>query len=338
MNLTDACDELGVRWPAAHADVRAAYLKLLRIRKPDRDPAGFRRLRDAYELLLPLAPAEGAPAMPIDAPPASFSPAAHAAADHERTKSEPAHAERASLPSDAAHEDASGPEVPTAVDTATPDPELAAHFALFARLERHDHERTMALIKLFGSAASAPERPVPPVEVALDWVLELYAKLETENAARLLRATRQWMASAGTEREVLQHGLGRLWLAVREIDAVHAEIPPKLLPALARHYRIDNRSLTALDKVRTFAIGYESDARRLRAVLHGRTKLLASDFVALLDSQLAPAASAPKSSGFRPYWFILVAAMGLLRMCSTMTRDDAPRFPASSSGYSSPSR
>jgi hypothetical protein len=43
--------ELGLEYPSTPAAVRAAYLKLLKTRKPDQDPDGFRRLRSAYELL-----------------------------------------------------------------------------------------------------------------------------------------------------------------------------------------------------------------------------------------------------------------------------------------------
>ncbi len=43
---------MGLDGGATAQAVRAAYLSLLRVRKPDRDLAGFQRLREAYELLL----------------------------------------------------------------------------------------------------------------------------------------------------------------------------------------------------------------------------------------------------------------------------------------------
>jgi curved DNA-binding protein CbpA len=42
---------LGVDETADDEAVRAAYLTALRASPPDRDPAGFRRIRDAYEAL-----------------------------------------------------------------------------------------------------------------------------------------------------------------------------------------------------------------------------------------------------------------------------------------------
>ncbi len=49
MTFAEALGELGLTSGAAPEAIRAAYLKLLRVRKPDRDPEGFRRLREAYE-------------------------------------------------------------------------------------------------------------------------------------------------------------------------------------------------------------------------------------------------------------------------------------------------
>jgi DnaJ-class molecular chaperone len=40
---------LGIDEAASDADVRAAYLAAVRRSPPDRDPEGFRRIREAYE-------------------------------------------------------------------------------------------------------------------------------------------------------------------------------------------------------------------------------------------------------------------------------------------------
>jgi hypothetical protein len=50
VTLTDAWKELGVD-PGADAEtVRRAYLRLIKTRKPESDPAGFQRAREAYEI------------------------------------------------------------------------------------------------------------------------------------------------------------------------------------------------------------------------------------------------------------------------------------------------
>lgn len=49
MTLEEALKELGLERIDRAEEVRAAYLRLLRHRKPEQNPEGFRRLREAYE-------------------------------------------------------------------------------------------------------------------------------------------------------------------------------------------------------------------------------------------------------------------------------------------------
>lgn len=51
MTTDEARSVLGVSTGASEADVRRAYTRLVKQHKPDRDPEGFRRVREAYELL-----------------------------------------------------------------------------------------------------------------------------------------------------------------------------------------------------------------------------------------------------------------------------------------------
>lgn len=50
-DIEGALKELGLGIPTSLDDIRAAYLRLLKVRKPDSDPEGFMRLRAAYERL-----------------------------------------------------------------------------------------------------------------------------------------------------------------------------------------------------------------------------------------------------------------------------------------------
>jgi len=52
MTLDEAHRELGVERGASPDEVRRAYLRLVKTRKPEADPVGFRRLREAYERAL----------------------------------------------------------------------------------------------------------------------------------------------------------------------------------------------------------------------------------------------------------------------------------------------
>jgi len=50
VTLDEALRELGVGVDATSDQARRAYLRLLKTRKPEVDPQGFKRLREAYEL------------------------------------------------------------------------------------------------------------------------------------------------------------------------------------------------------------------------------------------------------------------------------------------------
>ena len=51
MTRDEALRELGIDASATPEEARRAYLRGIKTRKPETDPEGFRRLREAYELL-----------------------------------------------------------------------------------------------------------------------------------------------------------------------------------------------------------------------------------------------------------------------------------------------
>ena len=51
MTFDEAFQEIGVVPGSSQEEIRRAYLRLVKARKPEVDPEGFRRLREAYELL-----------------------------------------------------------------------------------------------------------------------------------------------------------------------------------------------------------------------------------------------------------------------------------------------
>ncbi|MCP3103210.1 J domain-containing protein [Myxococcus sp. K15C18031901] len=92
MTLEEARSELGVSPDAAPDLVRRSYLRLLKTRKPEVDPAGFARLRAAYEVLEAAKNGVAPPrTQPAPAPPRDEQPATSAAAPppEETVPSEP---------------------------------------------------------------------------------------------------------------------------------------------------------------------------------------------------------------------------------------------------------
>ena len=76
MTLAEAFEVLGLPEDADAKAIKRAYHKLLKRFKPDRDPQGFRRLRDAFEVASALA----SPVEIDEGPRAATDPARHAAA------------------------------------------------------------------------------------------------------------------------------------------------------------------------------------------------------------------------------------------------------------------
>jgi len=73
MTLDEALQELGIERSASPEEARRAYLRGVKTRKPESDPEGFRRLREAYELVSgalrsPASDAAPAEVQPEDGP------------------------------------------------------------------------------------------------------------------------------------------------------------------------------------------------------------------------------------------------------------------------------
>lgn len=51
MTYDEAFQEIGVAPGSSQEEIRRAYLRLIKIRKPESDPEGFRLVREAFELL-----------------------------------------------------------------------------------------------------------------------------------------------------------------------------------------------------------------------------------------------------------------------------------------------
>jgi hypothetical protein len=161
MTGEEALGILGLTQPDAAA-IRAAYLRLIRMHKPDTDPEGFRQVRSAYELLTrPSVVGKGQPRFTFRAdlmrpppPPSSTSPASDLAPRRKKERPEESLAGR--LRSIGATNGASAAEVdwrirklpPPSPDEASPELTLRALHGALGRLLAAGHRS--AALRLLG--------------------------------------------------------------------------------------------------------------------------------------------------------------------------------------------
>lgn len=88
MTYDEALREIGVAPGSSQEEIRRAYLRLVKTRKPETDPEGFRLLREAFELLRHLP--EASPEIRLHPRSAEKRPARQQAEPEEEVAAEPA--------------------------------------------------------------------------------------------------------------------------------------------------------------------------------------------------------------------------------------------------------
>lgn len=200
MTLDEALRELGIDRSAMPEQARRAYLRGIKAHKPENDPQGFRRLREAYELVSE-ALAEPWPEPDEEGPP---EPPALDAEDRARLD-----------------------------DIQDPD-DLA--FRAQVHLER---SRLQEAAEVLGKALdrlqelSGSEYRPPPVWLPRG-ILALEAAGETTRARALYRRLRSWLATHG-DAELLSLWKGEdVWRMLQELERLDTSFPPELRRAAAR--------------------------------------------------------------------------------------------------------
>jgi hypothetical protein len=264
MDLESALSELGVPRGSSFQDVRRAYLRLLKTRKPEADPDGFLRLRAAFEAVQSLLGSPGA------APPGP--PAGSAAARHWR---EAPPAAPVPLPGAVPQEDAAPPE-----DAAPLDGEETAAQGFQALLRRmataSDDELASAsgavsppVVLSAASAWLARGRPIEagrclrrlfaacpthliPVGLVLATIVSLEEAGAVDEGVDFLRSADGCLTSSFREATAGGLDLGPVWLVLRELVAIDGEFPVELRSAIARAIR-DGSLAAAEERLRLFA-------------------------------------------------------------------------------------
>ncbi len=293
VTLDEAIAELRIDWGTSPDQARRAYLRLLKERKPEVDPDGFQRLREAYELLRSaLGWRQGAGrrvseplfvAIPVRAP---ESEPARQDTERQTTALEPTGPQTtAGRPTElrdeqpVLHETAADPPpvvVPPAAipvlpkPASPPDPDIARLNEVGRLLFTKHRQRAASLLaEHYEAAVARPGIAVPPPAETLDLLLRAHEKGWLPVAARLERAFALWLDAVGAEVRVLGVKAPQ-WAIARELGALPSELSPEVRSVMARAARTGELD-QAMISLRQIGARDRSEAKKNAKIL-GRDK------------------------------------------------------------------
>lgn len=335
MTLDEALDELGVGADAGPEEARRAYLRLLKKRKPEVDPEGFMRLREAYELVKnradfmaswrvvvthpretaeAKAPLVEAPPEPVEEreSPAPADEASHAPADGEREAPE---GDSASTEDDAAPSEAEG--------DAEPRPPLGLD-AVEGMIEAGEHGAAASVLaEIYEDAAHDIRAHVPPIHRTLWLILSLYAEGDHEAAKGLYDAASHWLSANGLEARVLRGELAARWMVARELSALPSSFSKVVRKAIARAAE-GGELADARDALVRYQAKRPARAFEAATMLKTRAPALASVFAATLESPPANEATPTTRAKGMSGWMIATIVIALLRILMAIGKSSTP--------------
>jgi hypothetical protein len=221
MVVDEAFRELGIERTVTADEARRAYLRLLKTRKPEVDPDGFRRLREAYELVRALLERHEVRLLPTSAAVASAPPSASGQTSLPKSEYKPPLA-----PAPVS------PQVPAPID---PDVE---RLRTIQRLVKTDHPRTMQnavtmLAEHYVAVARRLDAPVPPPAVTMVLLLRAHESTWLSKAAQLEAAFASWLQATGDEPRAIGAAAPQ-WVFARELGRLPERLSPPVRTILAR--------------------------------------------------------------------------------------------------------
>jgi len=212
MEFAEALLTLGVggasEWETLSTEaLKRAYLKKVRAHPPERDPQGFQRVREAYELLHALGPTRAAVRLALPLVPKKATSAESVMPTPMRKRDE---TERV----------ASGQKSESG---------SAALTRLQQALSEKQYDTAAdALLEIY--ASEPPVRPHPPPHLALSVVTKQFMRGSQDSGRRLFVAFEADMARTNTP---LNERVAAIWKLLAELIALSAEAPPTLVCVLA---------------------------------------------------------------------------------------------------------
>jgi hypothetical protein len=303
---------LGNGEPLTHNQLRRAYLRRLRDYPPERDPEGFRRLREAFEMLEPMVRVHEwlAAHAPVSEPSTSTSDAASAdqpvGAGAEASAPHP-------LP------DAPGTPVQLAAATEAPLPDAPPSSGSLPTAQ--DSEPAPA------PAWHEDPEPEMTLEALNDQILDLFERGETEEALALAH---RWGDQGLDDHRRISTYVARRWALTRELLNVAVALPDSILRALA-HGIATNDVASACPEIQRYQVLRPDRTRDLARHLYKRARnlhtLVAS---ALLPPEQAHGARGQdrarrSSRGNRGFaWPVMVVALAFIRLLGHCDSSPSP--------------
>lgn len=361
MTLDQALTELGIDRDAGADQARRAYLKLLKLRKPESDPQGFMRLREAYELAkerlgardelfraIALANAGAAPASELFDDGAASDPKPHEPASDVHAPIEPVEeasepsAGDADLPLPDAGEPAARAEAPapeTAEAAPAPEPFEPFDVELFDVLLRvGEHVQAAEQLSRFLDGAALHAEPQPlPLAKALQLLLALHGQGAVAPALALHGSLARWLTASGQEARLLRGEAAARWSLLGELAALGGGFPQPARRAIAEAMLAGNLGEAKKDFITIHAM-QPAVARGAARELRSKAPILAAALADALDPPLltrsAPAQPSPQRSSRGGYWAIATVIIAVLRLMayglrSTPTYHDNPSIDPS---------
>lgn len=296
--------------------LRRLYLRGVRKRRPEVDPEGFQRLRQAYELLQqPLFPqivelpgVVGESIAPAAAPQEAPRPAAPASASAPAPATPPSGAEPGSTEPQAA--ESGGAEAK--VNGAEPAISPAAESAPPATDEQGSAELYKMLRKSLVTQALPGTQP-PPVSLILQEIAHLYRDGMINSAQELAAALRTCLTGRGDEKDLIHKQLATRWLLLSELEATLPYLPVGAVRAIALGITAGDLD-HAVPPLRAVVDAKDGLAESTAAVLQQKAPTLAA---ALIPALFPPNPATPPQSALLIPWQAMFWLVTLLSVFSS---------------------
>lgn len=342
VRLDEALGELGLSEITDASEVRKAYLRLLKTRKPEVDPEGFMRLREAFELVNTM--------LRVGVFQALRSREAETAKDKEAPPLQ-VNTEQPSTPSEGSASEPvvalnPGPDPAPSADTQAedgpPEPvheqEAASGPSWSLTLDK-PKEAAATLCSMLAYAKDGREVPPQLPFLTIDVLLRLHLTGSLKTARSLLEAFEEWLLVTASETR-FSPVMAIRWAMLRELWAVRHELPLEVRAPIARGIASGDFKATRVELAR-FRRQEPDTAERAALALRVHAQVLSPRVVSALDSVRSEPDAGPSPApqraraGASPWWMIFIAVQVLLGIgrCASQSSSagygsSPPRSPA----------